>query len=308
MSADVAFNSQLQNVDSPGIFLDSVCRKRYDHRSEFAKFFDFLISIIREIGYVLSMLPHRLRKEDARFHRCENGMQWKVNSQGLYVLLHGLKGHPAMWTNYIAEFSEDQRTKNVDLFVPYVPKAGNCGLEEALQPIRKLIFDYATNNPGKPICLIGVSNGGRMADVIETEMRVQHPTTPMKILTMAAVHFGSSFLMKILDCGFTRWWTQLHEDIRQELPLGSQKAQEIIKAVIQPCPPNVTRDYEFFAATEDAVVPDLGSSLPVLGKSERHRIVHGYGHSSIVDGVREKVLKSCRTWMQQHGVVDVPQR
>ena len=220
-------------------------------------------------------------------------MTWKTNSKGLYVLIHGLNGQPSIWNGHIAELEKMHHT---DLFVPCVPHKGNCSLEEAAIPILNQLLDFIQQHPDKPICLIGVSNGARLALWLEVQLRKKASHTAIKISNIAGVHLGSSRMNFVASYRCTRWWFRYKPQTLEELAFNSPKAKQLINAVREPF--EGTRDYEFFASTEDFHIPETDSSLPNLDKGEKHHLISGYAHSGIVGGVKKRQLESCHEWMQ----------
>ena len=86
----------------------------------------------------------------------------------------------------------------------------------------------------------------------------------------------------------------------QDLEYGSPSTRSLLIEILKPLPQECyPRDYEFYASTEDIIAPDLGSSLPNLGLGERHYIVHGYTHDSVIRAVAEQQISSCVEWMKR---------
>ena len=97
------------------------------------------------------------------------------------MLIHGLKGRPNIWYRQLNEL---RKNGQYEIRAPKVYHRGKCSISAAADPIFKMIADYASKNPGKPICLMGVSNGGRIA--LELEYRLRHVTrNPVKLSIVA---------------------------------------------------------------------------------------------------------------------------
>jgi len=222
-------------------------------------------------------------------------IEWQKESRGLVVLVHGLRSFPAAWFSQIKLL---KRYPKVDLFVPSVTKQGMCSLEEAADPILKTLQDYAAKNPGRPISVLGVSNGSRIATWLDVKMRKYFPKTPMRISTIAGVHFGSSQMNLMKRLGVAKWLYPV--SLREELAYGSKKAKELLAKVSTPLPRKCAlRSFEFFATTEDLLIPDNESSLPELGLGEKRYLLHGHSHDSIVTAVAESQIKGLISWMRQ---------
>ncbi len=251
---------------------------------------DYIKSFARQILYSAQMHYHRMFASDLI-----SNVEWKRESAGLVVLVHGLRSYPAAWFSQIKLL---KRYPMVDLSVPSVTKKGMCSLEEAAFPILEVLKDYAEKYPGKPIGVLGVSNGSRIATWLEVKMRKEFPKTPMRISTIAGVHFGSSqmnLLKRLGAVGFL-----YPQSLSEELAYGSRKAKELLNKVSSALPKKCApRSYEFFATTEDLLIPDNESSLPVLGKGEKRYLLHGHSHDSIVTAVAKKQVSGLIAWMRQ---------
>lgn len=259
------------------------------HRPFWRKTVDLIISVFREIRYLFSFLYHRLTITP---HPCGQKMQWKEGSQGLVALFHGLRTHPAAWS---AQLSLLKNHNKVDVFAPLVPQKGMCSLNDAATPILPTLLDYAEKNPGKPICLIGASNGGRIAAELEIRMREKSPQTPIKISTIAGVHFGSQRMNLLEKIGLAKWFYPLA--LRQELQYGSDTAKSLVNRLKAPLPTGCApRSHEFYATTEDLSIPDLDSCLPPIPGAKFH-ILHGHSHDSIVTEVAQHQINSCTKWI-----------
>lgn len=270
----------------------ALLRETNDHRSCMQQGIDKVTSIVRQFQYWVSFFVRRKSCDYA--HQIGQNRQWSPENQGLCVLLHGLRSHPAAWHPQVSLLRKES---GVEVLVPCVPRKGMCSLEEAAQPILPIILDYARKNPQKAIFIGGISNGSRLATWLETQLRKEAPSTPVKVSTIAGIHFGSSRMqllewLGIASCFYPR-------SLRDELHFGSQKAKELLQAVLAPLPERVApRDYEFYATTADLSVPDLGSSLPRLNKGEKIHILHGHSHDSIVAAVANQQIASCLQWMR----------
>jgi hypothetical protein len=96
-------------------------------------------------------------------------LSWNANerrdSAGLCLLLHGMNASRKQWEKYTRQFPKD--FPHMDYLAGPVFKAGNCSLEEAAEPFIEVVEDYLRKFPGKPLILIGTSNGSRIASYIE---------------------------------------------------------------------------------------------------------------------------------------------
>lgn len=271
--------------------------RQFDKRPLWRKVIDCVLSILREYAYSLSMFWNRMTISPKHYHNCDQNIEWNKSSHGLFVLIHGLNGHPSSWNSHIKEIKKE---KNVDIFTPFVPEKGQCTLEKAANPILKHVQAYCDKHPNKPVILIGVSNGGRIATYIDIEMRKKdkYHKTAIKVSTIAAVHFGSLAIDHLKNFGLDGLILQEH--VSKELVHGSQKARELLHELKKPLPTGVTRHYEFYATTEDSRV-GLPSSLPKLNHNEKLHVIHGHGHNSIVKAIHKHQVAAGMTLIKPQG-------
>ena len=152
---------------------------------------------------------------------------WKKNSEGLYLFVHGLQSHPHVWHDYIDQLKE--KNPNVDIKAPYVTKRGNCSLEEATEPLKKMVLDYIEKHPGKPICFIGTSNGGRIIAFLSTFLRGYK--TAIKVCSIAGVFLGTSVIKTIKKWGISRL-LRLTNVILEELDEGTEHSEISYKDIM----------------------------------------------------------------------------
>ena len=277
------------------ILKDEDLRFRYDHRSSFEKTIDVVVSLFRGFKYFLTDFWNRASSNN--YPHCGEAITWKKDSEGLCVFLHGLYGHPSVWQKQLAHL--ENASDKIDQFAPFLPHKGACSLEEASAPVLNTLLHYIERNPNKPICLIGMSNGSRTSSWLEVQLRKLSPETSVKVSNIAGIHFGSPMMNILNRFGVSRFFYP--QDVRKELAYGSLTARSLLAEVLEPMPEGSTgvRDYDFYASTEDLIVPNLGSSLPFLNKGERHYVVHGHSHDSIIKAVAQHQINSCVRWIKE---------
>lgn len=229
------------------------------------------------------------------YHKLDETRVYKKSSAGLVVFIHGLRSHPSKWKYHISKVKENPQ---LDFFAPFVPKQGLCPLQEATAPIFDHIIKYTQEHPGKPVCLIGHSNGARIAINIEEMMRSSAPATPVNVSGIAGPHLGSSMMNLAEKLCFARLFYP--SEVRKEMGYKSEPAKSLMSRVKQPFAREVApRTYEFFGSSEDFSVRGEGSALPILGKGEERWLCSGHSHDSIVDAVMEKqmnsILQKCKS-------------
>lgn len=268
-------------------------RERYDHRSSLQKKFDFIKSFFKQVKYIFSVLLYRIV-----YRPHKKKIAWKERSDGLMVFLHGLFYDPSVW---YAQLALLKNSPEIDIFAPVIPKRGVCSLEEAAEPLLIPILQYVKKHPKAPICLAGISNGGRIAMWIETQLRPLAPEVPVFVSTIAGIHFGSTTVNLVDDWGIAQ--TICPKALTEELRYASPKARALLEKIKKTLPPGCApRGYEFYASTEDLSIPELGSALPALGKGEKYYVLHGESHESIVRAVAKHQVASCLHWIRSNAL------
>ncbi len=255
-----------------------------------------VISLMKEIRYASLAIPRRLIPAHT-YHDPKISLTWKVESRALYVFVHGLKGHPSAWNDHISNLKKEQ--SDCDYYAPFVPHGGACTLEEASEPLFKNILSYADAFPGKPVCFIGVSNGGRIALNLSNWLAEQRSCTPIKVSILAGALFGTPLIndLENLPRWILDWW--ISPVVRDELRFGSPSCRELLQRTVG-LKEGEEISYEFFATPNDALVTDMRSALPKLGLlDETHHIREACGHNSIVSEVYEEQLKACAAWIEK---------
>ncbi len=291
-----------------------------DPRSTMRKVAAFFQALGREILYALSVLRHRritpeinaamAKQGKALYDNCEVDKAWQEKSCGLHVFIHGLKAHPSIWDGHIAEEKKINASRTdqepIETYVPFVPKAGDCTLKEAGDPILKQVKSYIDHyrkkhpdGPVCPICLSGVSNGGRIATYIETQLRKdeKYSDVPVMVSTIAAVHYGT----EAFDAWYSRFGGKQSAVIREELSFGSDTAKSLLDEVnAVPADFDVSkRKFLFFGTRDDWHVTHVGSTIPKINKVFKREavILEGFMHSGVVKGARKKHLADAHAWL-----------
>lgn len=262
------------------LWRDEFISKDLDKRSRLEIMVDRIMMFFPELFYHFATKT-QVTFGSENYHYLNRKYEWKQESKGLFVFVHGLHSHPSDFKDHIAQLGDEY-----DVFDPFVPEKGCCTLEESAEPIYQHIKDYAQQFPDRKICLIGHSNGGRIIDYIDIRMREDCPKTPLKISTIAAAHLGSRMASLA-----TFIWGSPHY---MELSYKSHKAQETIEKVRAPLAPGVAkREYVRYATFDDHLVP-LESSLVRLDKGEKNYVTKCVGHARIVPTVRDHQMDDCK--------------
>lgn len=263
-----------------------------DERSTIEKLWQKSFALLQEFGPMAYTAYHRCLEwktlNPAYADLSEELPEWKEESSHLYVLIHGLGGHPSAWNGYMKDIEENN--PQADLLVPHVSKRGNCSLEEAAEPILKAIQDYAKTFPKNPVILIGTSNGGRIAAHLSSLL--QKEVERLKVCSIAGVFFGTEVIDLLNKFS---WISQLFycKDILEDLSFGSEQAQKMLEDLKE-----TTHSFHFWATHDDTRVLPVSSCLPKIEQAE-YQVLTSVDHTRIVDHVREEVLQVCQNWLNK---------
>lgn len=219
----------------------------------------------------------------------------KINNEGLIVYIHGLNGNTNIGEKLYQKEIEKQAAGKYEIWVPQIPKKGNCSLEEAATPLLEAVRKYIQTNPGKPVQLIGHSNGGRIAAYIDTHTRDMDVN--MRITGISGVFLGSDIVTLGNYLKLTKNFVpsifikevktnsplvrKLISDMREEVKVGS-------------------RDYTFYTTIDDLAIPNYTSCLPKISQNEEHIIKSGCSHSSIQNLVYKEEVKKVIKFMEKN--------
>ncbi len=251
---------------------------------------DKLIGIGRDItfitGTLFSYFTHQ--KNYAESVDLEN-----KNSSGLCVLIHGLKGLPSMFDDYHDEFEAHMANK-ITIFQPHVQDQGNCRLEEAAENILQQTINWSKVHPNKPIVLIGVSNGARIAGYVTAKLKSEEKIqNPMMAHCIAGPFFGTKIVNQpdwpeqIRPIWGDIFKTLHSDEVYDELSWGSSCAQNVIQGMQA-----VSKDvsFNFYSSFSDAQVQSFTSALPNVPFSN-HYVTSAEGHQSIVRAVKDPIVE-----------------
>jgi hypothetical protein len=242
--------------------------------------------------FYLSVTPRVIRSLLSTSSEVERS--WKEDNQGLFMIIPGLSEKPHFFSiSYLEQIEKDHPGK-YEIRVPNVVNTGNCSLEDAAEPILKTVLDYIEKNPGKPINLIGTSNGGRIAAYIETHLRNKHVS--IRLTGIAGIFFGSQLMTQADRFYVTR--LLFHPEIVEDFKEGSAKAQELIQKMQEPLLIG-ERSYEFYATANDSMIPNFSSCFPNLPEA-RYHLLTGQDHASLGSSIQSEELARAYSWMEEH--------
>jgi len=293
VSFDRAFNSHNYIVGS--------VEEDYNKTPLIEKVWDVFCAVIKSVLLYLSMIPKFFFKapEECVSPTIEKH-EWKVkNNKGLYVIIHGLNARPEMTAaNYVQQIKKD-RPDTYEIRAPHVYKKGNTSLQNAAKPIVEMVKSYLAENPGKPIHLIGTSNGARIAACVEVDLR--KTDAKIRITAIAGLFFGSIRITELTRIKIAR--LVFHKDIIEDCSVGSKKAKKLIKDMQKPVTLG-TRSYEFYGTPNDEAIPNFSSCFPKgIPGATYHAPVKGESHVSLWGNILSKVLQDSYQWMDAQSLI-----
>ncbi|HEV8052612.1 MAG TPA: hypothetical protein VGP47_08955 [Parachlamydiaceae bacterium] len=284
-----------------------------DNRTTNNKIMDTFKSFLKHKKAIVDILAWRFEARNNVFAKVTHlgadsytypadDLPWSTSeeSNGLYLFIHGLEGSHSDWKAY----KEDVKNKNPmeHIFVPQVTLKGNCGLETAGKPLLEALENYLHKFPGKPVRIIGTSNGGRLAALyIEANLDpAVLGSSPLSVVSLAGVNYGTKLIDNAKSTGLSGFL--IHKQLEEEFGFGSEFARKSLMAWKAKQDvwneQNKTIRHLFCASTEDFLVTDNSSSLPYHETaSSTYVVISGESHTSIVDALRKNVLK----WLDLNG-------
>jgi hypothetical protein len=218
-------------------------------------------------------------------------------SNGIYFFIHGLFGFPSDWNTYVDTIQTKQN--DIHVFVPHIPLKGNCSLETAGKPLLEALENYLKKFPGKPVTLIGTSNGGRLA-AFYLESRLDPKilgNSSLAIVSIAGVHYGTKVIDFLSQMNFL---PHLNDTFKEEILFGNKAAKSCLEAWHKK--QSIWKEHNqkvrhlFCATTEDEQVRDISCSLPYHQDAvSTYKIVSGHSHTSIVEEMCDDVIQ----WIEE---------
>ena len=223
---------------------------------------------------------------------------FNTDKEGLIVYIHGLGSNPKIGESLYAQEIEKQAPNKYDIWVPNVVKKGNCSLEEAATPILERVRKYIEENPGKPVQLIGHSNGGRIAGYIDTHTRDMNVN--MRVTGIAGVFGGTNIVTLGKVLGLANFF--ICKTLASELKTNSKVCKELVQGMREKVE-NGSRTYTFYTTIDDIAIPNYNSCLPKINQNEEHITKAGCSHNSIQTAVLKeeirKIVDFMKTFSQQ---------
>ena len=276
--------------------------KEYRAKPLYERTWNVVRMIFNSALFYISMIPQFLPTSKNYGHNPSLENTWTQDNRGLFVVIHGLYGTPQVDAFLYGGQVEKAVFYTYEVRAPFVPDVGNCPLEKAAAPILSMVRDYIEKNPGKPVHLIGHSNGGRIAAYVETQLR--DVAVDIRVTAVAGVFFGTSHMTQLSTVGMVPSF--LDKTIVEDFQEGSQASIELITHMKEPITKG-TRSYEFYASANDLHIPNFSSCFPLVNQdsSPEYHLVTGQDHASLLSAVSPEVIKNSRQWMSEKTSITV---
>jgi hypothetical protein len=171
------------------------------------------------------------------------------------------------------------------------------------------IFAWAKNNPFKPIVLMGVSNGSRLAAHLAIMLREAGIENPIKVSCIAGVMFGTTMMNQPTwsPQNQQRWREALqsglpmvgghHPEIIKDLSWASDSAKQLIAKIRIAAEQGM--DFEFFVSASDNKVTPPASAFPSKVWNASYYFALDEGHSSIIAASLATQLETCSRFIDR---------
>jgi len=251
-------------------------------------------SFIRSWGTLFTFVAHKIKlivggveKQMEPFTRSTY-----FSKKRLVVCIHGYNDNPSQFKP-ILDALRKKTLLETDIFIPRVLQKGSAPLDAMATSIVEEITKWAnTHQKDKELILLGISNGGRIARAVETQLAHSAQSTfihKLHFISIVGACRGSSLVNLVNKLGFS--WL-LPKTIVEEMPAYSPRNQRLDKEWWEGQALGPMREYTFIASPHDWLVPNYDSSLmQVGGQNARYAIVPGHGHCSIVNAVAATVAE-----------------
>jgi hypothetical protein len=279
-----------------------------DHRSPLQRTRALLRACLRQTIDLFALARHYAHFFAERRHlfitpeRTESGWRYDemrlpwtdtTESDGLYLFIHGLRGHPLNWGGYLRELQE--KSPRAHFFVPHIIERGNCPLEWAAEPLLHAVRHYLRKFPKKPVTLIGASNGGRILSYLECHLNVEEMRERrLSSVSIAGVHYGT-LMIDWLDTWHLLPLALLHRRLIDELRWENPYAKELLERWSRKQAEwnrhGIDVHHLFCATLEDEKVISRSSSLPILPDGNCHyQIYSGENHQTLLSAAQKEIL------------------
>jgi len=270
--------------------------EEYMKKSTLHKTNNIMRTIYNSVSFLGHIAPFSFSNDDNILDIAINKTKiWKSNSDGLYIVIHGLRGNPCTLGIPISNaLKNNDKMVNYDIVIPKVPYAGNCSLDDATTDIYNLVVNYIHICPNKPIHMICASNGCRIGSFIETKLR--NVDVNIRITSLAGA-YGGSRVVNNYSCVL---FPILHADVITDLKLNSKVNNDLRQDMLKPITLG-TRYYEFYGTANDWFIPNINDCFPQVNATEvtYHELIEGMDHVSIGYYKNKEILDNSIKWISQ---------
>lgn len=207
----------------------------------------------------------------------------------LIVCLNGVGGSPNQFKSVI-KLIEKKESSNTQIYVPKILNRGLAKTDDIVAPIFKEIHTWIAQRKNPEIVLIGISNGSRLARVIDAKLiQTKAPIKQINTISIIGANQGS-YLMNIVK-KIPLFWPFLSKALAEEMPVGSPFNERLNQQLSTLSSCGIPHRYTFLAGPHDWIVPNYSSTLmPVPeGIEARYALMPGYGHGELASDHAEMI-------------------
>ncbi|OGN62920.1 MAG: hypothetical protein A3E26_01945 [Chlamydiae bacterium RIFCSPHIGHO2_12_FULL_49_32] len=269
------------------------CIDQFENTSRTYKIYSYIQSFGTFFAYLfdkVALIWHRVETQMASFTRAPSE---GFSKQRLIVCMHGLNNNPVQFKKIFDEMQKRDLSET-NVYIPYILQKGNAKLDDMVRPIFAEIVKWAQNQDKKELVLVGISNGGRIAQAIEAELIKSDQMTNLSQLRVVSIVGAcrGSILVDLLHRLHLSWL--LSRNIAEEMSTDSSRNKQLDQdfATGSSKSVNLKCTYTRIASPHDWQVPNYNSTLIETPKHPAlYAIVPGHGHNSIVNAVAKAVVE-----------------
>lgn len=277
-----------QTVHGVQFFNDSYsCTEHYKNLSWMSKALSSLKSWGNCFCYYATRVHRMMSRVEAKMSSCATINESAATQQRLVVCIHGLSNSPAQFQAIMQEMHPEVH-QDTAFYAPIVKDRGKATLDESMQPIFDEITKWSAQGPTKELVLMGISNGGRIAELLATKFANNANITKVRFVSIVGALRGSALV------DFAKRWHLsflVPKNNRKEMPTDSECTQTLKidwNSVVHEY--RAKFEFTFIAAAHDWMVPNYRSTLPEFqANKRRYAIVPNHGHNSVVDKAAKAV-------------------
>jgi hypothetical protein len=190
----------------------------------------------------------------------------------LVILLHGLRGYHSIFTQYVEEYTIQYKNLNVIFFITDLHDISKYPIKNATEFLHQSLR-YLKNVHNIPICIMGTSNGARLAMEL-----INYDTFSINTPILAILIAGPLHGTVVADFIPTNIWSLIQDkDLQQELTWNNTISQQMLQSA--QLYENV--HWMFHAAGSDTHIIPYTSSLPHGFINATYNIYPTLGHCGI---------------------------